>query len=40
VLGQPFDLPALGVSAAIGLLALLIGCFYFRRVESGFADII
>jgi lipopolysaccharide transport system permease protein len=40
VLGQPFDWPALGVSALVGVLALLFGCFYFRRVESGFADII
>jgi lipopolysaccharide transport system permease protein len=35
-----FDWPALGFSALVGVLVLLIGCFYFRRVESGFADII
>jgi lipopolysaccharide transport system permease protein len=40
VLRQDFDWPALGFSALVGVLALLIGCFYFRRVESGFADII
>jgi lipopolysaccharide transport system permease protein len=35
-----FDWPALGFSAMVGVVVLLIGCFYFRRVESGFADII
>ncbi len=40
VLRQDFDWTALGYSAAVGLLALLIGCFYFRRVESSFADIL
>jgi lipopolysaccharide transport system permease protein len=38
--GGSFDLPALGVSALWGLTMLLFGCFYFRRVERGFADII
>ena len=40
VLRQDFDWPALGYSALVGVLVLLIGCFYFRRVESTFADII
>jgi lipopolysaccharide transport system permease protein len=35
-----FDLPALAVSAAWAAAILLAGCFYFRRVERGFADII
>jgi len=40
VLGTEFDWLALGVAALAGVAMLLIGCFYFRRVESGFADII
>jgi len=40
VVGGPFDLPALGFSALMATMALLLGCFYFRRVERGFADII
>jgi lipopolysaccharide transport system permease protein len=39
-LGTDFDVPALAVSAASALAVLLLGCFYFRRVERGFADII
>jgi lipopolysaccharide transport system permease protein len=39
-LGTAFDLPALAVSAAWSVLVLTAGCFYFRRVERGFADII
>lgn len=40
ILGGPLDLYALGVSSAIGLGMLLVGTFYFRRVERSFADII
>jgi lipopolysaccharide transport system permease protein len=42
VLGGPggLDLYSLAVSAAVGLLLLLVGCWYFRRVERGFADVI
>jgi lipopolysaccharide transport system permease protein len=40
IVGGPFDLPALAVSALLALVALLVGCFYFRRVERSFADII
>jgi len=40
VLGQDFHWPSLCASALVGVVMLLIGCFYFRRVESGFADII
>jgi lipopolysaccharide transport system permease protein len=39
-LGTAFDLPALAVSACCSLLVLVLGSFYFRRVERGFADII
>jgi lipopolysaccharide transport system permease protein len=40
VFGGEFDLPALGVSAASGLLLFLAASLYFRRVERSFADII
>lgn len=40
VVGGPLDLPALVISAFMATLVLLLGCFYFRRVERGFADII
>ena len=40
VLGGDLDWYALGVSAAVGLALLLIGCLYFRRVERTFADVI
>jgi lipopolysaccharide transport system permease protein len=40
VLGGDLNLYALGVSSAVGLALLLAGCFYFRRVERSFADVI
>jgi lipopolysaccharide transport system permease protein len=42
VLGGPaaLDFYSLGVSVSVSLLLLAAGCFYFRRVERGFADII
>lgn len=40
VLGGPLDGYSLGVSAAVSVGLLLAGCYYFRRVERGFADII
>ena len=40
LLGEPFDFYSLAVSSAVGLVILLVGCFYFRRVENRFADII
>ena len=40
VLGGDLDWYSLGVSSAVGLALLLIGCFYFRRVERSFADVI
>ena len=39
-LGLPLDLYALAVSTCVGVLLLLAGCLYFRRVERSFADII
>jgi lipopolysaccharide transport system permease protein len=40
VLGGSLDLYALIVSGLVSVGLLLVGCFYFRRVERGFADII
>ena len=40
VLGGELDWYSLVVSSAVGLALLLIGCFYFRRVERSFADVI
>jgi lipopolysaccharide transport system permease protein len=40
VVGDPFDFASLGLSALAATLALVVGCFYFRRVERSFADII
>ncbi|HJT36121.1 MAG TPA: ABC transporter permease [Pirellulales bacterium] len=40
VLGGPMPWNGLAASAAGVAIALLIGCFYFRRVEDSFADII
>jgi lipopolysaccharide transport system permease protein len=39
-LGGPLDTYALAASLAMSSVLLLAGCFYFRRVESGFADVI
>jgi lipopolysaccharide transport system permease protein len=40
VLGGPIDWVRLAISATSALLALVLGCAYFRRVEDDFADII
>jgi lipopolysaccharide transport system permease protein len=34
------DIFALGISAVAGLVAMVVGIFYFRRVEHDFADIV
>jgi lipopolysaccharide transport system permease protein len=39
-LNQPLDLRSLAISAGVGFLCLVVGCFYFRRVERSFADIV
>jgi lipopolysaccharide transport system permease protein len=39
-LGGPIPWGPLGVSSLAVVLALLVGCLYFRKVEDGFADII
>ena len=40
MLGQPLDWAGLGISTAVSVVLLVIGCLYFRRVERNFADII
>jgi len=40
VLGGAVDWYALAVSGGVGCTLFVIGCFFFRRVECGFADII
>jgi lipopolysaccharide transport system permease protein len=40
MLGGPIDWHSLAVSMMVSLFLLGVGCFYFRRVESQFADII
>lgn len=40
VLGGELDLYSLAISATVGILFAVVGCFYFRRVECAFADII
>jgi lipopolysaccharide transport system permease protein len=40
MLGGAIDLYALAVSGAVSTVLLVVGCFYFRKVERGFADII
>lgn len=40
LLGKDLDLYSLGVSAAVSIVMLLIGTFYFRKVERAFADVI
>jgi lipopolysaccharide transport system permease protein len=40
VLGLPFDTPSLMTASVVGVGLFLAGCFYFRRVERTFADII
>jgi lipopolysaccharide transport system permease protein len=40
VLGQPLPWAALGFGAALALVLFVAGCYYFRRVEDSFADVI
>jgi lipopolysaccharide transport system permease protein len=39
-LGGPINWGQFGISAVSAVIMLLVGCFYFRRVEDGFVDII
>lgn len=38
--GKPFNWPALGVSALIGLVLLVYSSYSFKRMERSFADIV
>jgi len=40
LLGTPFNMPALGVSAVVTLLMVWGGLSYFRRIESRVADLV
>jgi lipopolysaccharide transport system permease protein len=40
VLGGPIPWGKLAATSGCAILAFLVGCFYFRRVEDSFADII
>ncbi len=39
-LNTPVDWRQFGLSAGIAVLLFAVGCFYFRRVEDSFADVI
>jgi lipopolysaccharide transport system permease protein len=39
-LGGPIDWPSFGIATVCIVAVFLAGCFYFRRVEDNFADII
>lgn len=39
ILGTPWNLPALGLSAVVSLILLVVGAAVFRRTERRFADI-
>jgi lipopolysaccharide transport system permease protein len=39
-LGLPLDFYCLAVSMSVGLILLVAGSLYFRRVERTFADIV
>lgn len=40
LLGKPFDLPTLGISAAMAVVVFIFGVLYFQKLERTFADII
>jgi len=40
ILGGPMPWLSLGISAITCVILLLAGCFYFRRVEDSFADVV
>lgn len=40
LLGKPFDLPSLGISAAITIGLLVYSAYSFRRMERTFADVV
>ena len=40
LLGLPLDYPAMAVSCLVGVILLVVGCVWFRQMESAFADVI
>lgn len=40
ILGRPFDWASLAVSTSMATVVFLFGLYYFRKVESRFADIV
>ena len=40
ILGRPFDWTSLTVSTGVAAVMFLFGLYYFRRVESSFADVV
>jgi len=40
LLGGPLDLRSLAISGTVSVCLAVLGCYYFRRVECNFADII
>ena len=40
LMNETVDLYALALSGAVGAVCLVVGIYYFRRVERGFSDII
>ncbi len=38
ILGVPWDLPCLAISAVAAVCFFIFGVFYFRRIERLFAD--
>jgi lipopolysaccharide transport system permease protein len=40
ILGKPFEWNNLAISAVVALVVFIAGLFYFRRVESSFADVV
>jgi lipopolysaccharide transport system permease protein len=40
LIGGPLDLHSLAISSAVSVCLAVLGCYYFRRVECNFADII
>ena len=40
ILGKPFEWNNLAISMAVALVVFIAGLFYFRRMESSFADVV
>ena len=40
LLGEPLDVSCLMLSVSVGCVLLVVGAFYFRKIERRFADIV